>query len=74
MEFKNKIYKKGKVFLHKKWGTLVKIIEYIPPSQNSCERITFEEINKVNPKSGEYFGDISKCLYDINNEIDNFKG
>ena len=76
MEFKNKnkYYRKGKVFLCKKWGTLVKILEYFPPSQKESERAVFEEINQVNPKEGECFGDISRYLYDIDNEIDNFKG
>lgn len=74
MELRNRnwLYKKGKVFVYKKWGTLVRILEYSPQTSDSCERISFEEINVPSPRMGEYFGDIQKMLYDIDREIDNF--
>lgn len=74
MELRNRnwLYKKGKVFVHKKWGTLVRVLEYSPQSSNSCERISFEEINVPYPRTAEYFGDIQKIFYDIDREIDNF--
>jgi hypothetical protein len=74
MEQKNRnwLYKKGKVFIHKRWGTLVKITSYTPPIKNEYEKVTFEEINLPEPRSGECFGDIPKYLYDIDHEIEVF--
>ena len=65
-------YKKGRVFVNRRWGTLVKITSYTPKTENTDEIVTYEEINKPNPRDGECFGDISRYLYDIDREIDSY--
>ncbi len=74
MEFKNRswLYKKGKVFVNRRWGTLVRVLSYLPQTSESAERVSFEEINVPNPRSGDCFGDIQKYLYDIDREINGF--
>ena len=74
MEFKNRnwLYKKGKVFVHKKWGTLVRVTAYSPQTAESAEKVSFEEVNTPTPRLGECFGDIQRYLYDIDREINGF--
>lgn len=66
------LYKKGKVFSHRRWGTLVKITEYFPPTDKEPEKVSFIEINVIDnkPRTGECFGKISQFLYDIDYEIE----
>lgn len=65
------LYKKGKVFSHRRWGSLVKITEYFPPTENEPEKVSFIEINvEDEPRKGECFGKITQYLYDVDYEIE----
>lgn len=72
--FKNrsKYYRKGKVFVVKKYGFLARVISYQPQTAASPEIVEYEQINVDKPIHGEVFGDLSKYLYDIDAEIDSY--
>lgn len=69
---RSKIYKKGQVFVNRKTGRLVKIINYYPQTANSPEKVLFVNIDHLTNKEqgqGECFGNIQNYLYNINSEL-----
>jgi len=60
------------VFVVRKYGFLARVLNYQPQTEKNPEIVEYEQINVEHPIRGEVFGDLSKYLYDIDAEIDNY--
>ena len=72
---RSKIYRKGQVFVNKKTGRLVKVVNYFPQTSTAPEKVLFVNIDYLaqgEQDVGECFGNIQNYLYSINNEINQF--